>query len=462
MLVAPLMSPIIGIGLASITGDSKLLRDAASALLRGALLAVLIAFLLTWANRSLPFIALRPEELPGEVLARIRPSPIDLAIALAGGMAAAFAIAMPNISAALPGVAIATALMPPLCTVGVGLAAGRFDVARGASLLFITNGVTIAFAAMLVFVVLGFSPRSKENNRLMPRSLQVSALFTMVLLVPLTYYSVQFVQDATEKRTISEVVIEKVLLMENTELVDWDTGRDGNTLKLDITVRTFEPLRYEDSVQLQKDIGSGLQAAGILESMEKVEVIVNQVLAARLDPLVPPTQTPSFTPTFTSTPGPSPTPTKTLTPTPTVTTTPTETPTPTDTPTATPTSTSTPTPAQAEAYNIILPGLQLRQWPEGPVIGPRLREGTGLTVLYGMEVVNGLIWVEVRDPEGRVGWIPAAYLTIITPTATSTPTATLTNTSMPSNTPTSTLTITSVSTRTVSPTITASPSTPTP
>jgi uncharacterized hydrophobic protein (TIGR00271 family) len=111
MLVAPLMSPIIGLGLGSITGDSYLMRNATSALTRGAILATLISFALTWINRYLPFIVLQVD-LPAEVIARTHPSPIDLTVALAGGLAAAYALAQPHLSAALPGVAIATALMP--------------------------------------------------------------------------------------------------------------------------------------------------------------------------------------------------------------------------------------------------------------------------------------------------------------------------------------------------------------
>lgn len=130
MLVAPLISPIIGFGLAALTGDATLLRNAGITLVRGAVAAIFISALLTLVNRWLPFLTL--QELPEEVLARTHPSPIDLTIALAGGMAAAFALAMPSISAALPGVAIATALMPPLCTVGIGVAMGRWDVAGGA------------------------------------------------------------------------------------------------------------------------------------------------------------------------------------------------------------------------------------------------------------------------------------------------------------------------------------------
>ena len=190
-------------------------------------MAVLIAYLLTWVNGHLPFIPLQGQELPGEVLARIRPSPIDLGIALAGGMAAAFALAMPDISAALPGVAIATALMPPLCTIGIGLAIKRWDVAGGASLLFVTNAVTIAFAATLVFFLLRFSPPRKKSGPRLPRSLIIAAMLTLSLLIPLTYVSIQFVQQAAQDRTISEVVAEKVTALPNTELVVWQPQRGG-------------------------------------------------------------------------------------------------------------------------------------------------------------------------------------------------------------------------------------------
>ncbi len=340
MLVAPLMSPIIGLGLASLTGDGRLLRDAASALLRGAVLAILISTALTWIETLLPFVVFQGQNLPGEVMARVRPSPLDLAVALFGGLAAAFALVMPNISAALPGVAIATALMPPLCTVGIGVAMGNWSVAGGASLLFLTNAVTIAFASTLVFFSLGFTPRYRENSRRVPRSLLISAMLTFLLLVPLTYYTVQFVRQATQDRLISEVVNEKVRGMESVDLVGLQTDRQENTLRLDITVRTTRPLLYEDSLRLQEEIGSGLQAAGVLNSIEKVQVAVNQVLTARLDPLVPPTLTSTPTATQTFTPGPSPT----SSPTPTSTATHTTTPTLTQTPTQTPTDKPTPTP----------------------------------------------------------------------------------------------------------------------
>jgi len=399
MLVAPLMSPIIGLGLASLTGDTKLLRDAISALGRGALLAVLMSALLAAVNRYLPFITL--QELPQEVLARIRPSPIDLTIALAGGLAAAFALAQPGLSAALPGVAIATALMPPLCTVGIGIALGRWDVAGGAALLFVTNAVTIAFAATLIFFILGFSPR-RENGGRLPRSLVASALFTLALLIPLTVLSIRFVQQASENRNINTVVSEEVGKYD-AELIGLQINQDGDLLQMSITLRRTEQLSYEDVVALQKGIAFRLQ--------QPVAVVVNEVLVARLDPHVPPT----FTPTATLV-------TLTSTPTPTATSTPTPTSTSTRTPTLTPSATATP--SQARVVNTGGLGARLRQSPGGPIIAA-LGEGTRVTVLYGYEVVDGLVWLEVQDEAGRVGWIPQIYLVVVTLTPSPTPNATV-------------------------------------
>jgi len=400
MLVAPLMSPIIGLGLASLTGDTRLLRDSASALGRGALLAIGISALLGWVNRYLPFVSLL--ELPTEVLSRTHPGPIDLTIALAGGLAAAYALAQPSISAALPGVAIATALMPPLCTVGVGVAMGRWDVAGGALLLFVTNAVTITFAAMLIFVLLGFTPR-RENNRKVMSSLAVTAVLTVVLLVPLTIISARFVRQAAENRQINIIVTEVVQSLD-AELVDNKVAMDGNTVQMTLTLRTAHSLSYQDVVNLQGEIALQLQ--------KPVSVKVNQVIAAQLDPLIPPTFTPTptlvtLTPTLTAT--------STVTPIPTLTAT--------STVTLTPTATSTPSTARIRNTQPLGWAVDLLQTPGGASIA-RLREGSYVTVLYGYQIMDGLVWLEVMDNQDRLGWIPQIYLTIVTQTPTITPSTT--------------------------------------
>lgn len=430
MLVAPLMSPIIGLGLGSIRGDDHLLKEGASALLRGAALAVLIATLLTLGNRLLPFLPLTADTLPSEVMARTRPTPMDLGVALAGGLAAAFALAMPHISAALPGVAIATALLPPLSVVGIGLAYQRWDVAGGAVLLFVTNSVAISASAMLVFFALGFTPRSVEKvGRVfgLPRSLVVLSLVTMLLLAPLTLISVQFVREANTARftaernnQIQQIASEAVAEFAQAEVTEWQIRDEANVLILEITVRTSSLFRYADMLELRDAIGGRLQSENLLSEGQEFQLLLNQVQAQRLDPQIPPTATNTPLPTYTATPGPSPTVTASTRPTATTTALPSETPLPTHTSTPLPTITGTPTIYPGLVANVFFPGLQLRQSPGGPPIAA-LHAGEALTVLYGLEIADGLVWVEVQDAAGRVGWIPQVYVLTQTPTVSATP-----------------------------------------
>jgi hypothetical protein len=231
--------------------------------------------------------------------------------------------------------------------------------------------------------------------------------------------SYRLFETANDNRMIEMVLNEEVDKIEDAELIDWKATSSGETLELDIVLRTLRLFRYEDSVALQKAIADQLQ--------RPVAVIINQVHAAQLDPLVPPTATPTPSPTLTSTPGPSPTLTYTSTKKPTSPPTPSETATPTKTATFTATPTSTHTPALAKVVNTAVPGLRLRQWPAGPEIAV-LRQGEPLIVLYGRRVLDGLVWLEVEDKEGRVGWIPEFYVFIVTLTPTNTPTPTMTGT----------------------------------
>jgi uncharacterized hydrophobic protein (TIGR00271 family) len=385
------MSPIIGLGLASITGNGKLVEEALTALLSGAGLAILLSTIMTIVNRHLPFVVL--QELPTEVLSRTHPSPIDLVIALAGGLAAAYALTRPNISAALPGVAIATALMPPLCTIGIGLALGDWSVAGGAGLLFVTNAVTIAFSSALIFFLRGFAPETPIKYHHVSRTLLLSSSLTFLLLIPLSLFSIKFVNEANENRTINDVVNAEVAAMNGAELIELDVQHTSNKLSMVITIRTNTPLRYEQVTELQRSIATSLQRA--------VSLKVNQVLAEQFNPLIPPTFTPTLTPTPTNTPGPSPTATFILTATATFTVTP----------------STTPTPGLVQVVNTAIPQLRIYQSPGGPIIG-QIRAGQVLTLLYGRQEFGGLIWVEVMDEEGRIGWIPEIYLIQIAPTPT--------------------------------------------
>jgi uncharacterized hydrophobic protein (TIGR00271 family) len=410
MLVAPLMSPILGIGLGSLTADTKLARDAFTALIRAALLSILLSALITLSNIYLPFV---PSliEIPNEILSRTQPTPNDLVIALAGGLAASYALAQPHLSAALPGVAIATALMPPLSTIGIGIALGRWDITIGAALLFLTNAVTIAFSAMLIFFLEGFRPRYLKDNDQPQRTLMISGLLTGILLIPLTILGARLVTQSQEYRLINNIVETEVAEILNAETAEISIIRYDQELQLEVTIRSNIPPSHFQILAFQEALVARLDRS--------VALTVTHIRADILDPLIPPTYTPTpVTPTV----GPSPTYTPTFTTTPTMTATVTSSPTATvtTTPTHTPI-TPSPTPRQAIVVNAAMPLYNhLYQEPGGPVIATLSRNAV-LYDLYEQVTYEGLVWVRVRDEEGRMGWFPQRYLLYPTPTLTPTP-----------------------------------------
>ncbi len=148
MVVAMLLGPIIGISLALVDNDTKLLKIGLFTLASGALSVFVISFVLGTIHKDIP--------LTNEILARTSPNLIDLMIALTGGVAVAFATVSPRVNITFIGVAIATALVPPLSSVGILVARGEFGLSFGALLLTFTNAVAIQFASSVVLWLTGF------------------------------------------------------------------------------------------------------------------------------------------------------------------------------------------------------------------------------------------------------------------------------------------------------------------
>ena len=149
MLVSPLMGPIMGLGFGLATIESNLIKRSLVTLAAGMAVAVLVAMLIIWLSPI--------KDVTPELRARTQPTLLDLGVAVVGGIAGVYAI-MRKLSGVMVGVAIATALVPPLSTVGFGLVTGRFDFAMGAALLFLTNTLAIAFAATIVARLNHFGP----------------------------------------------------------------------------------------------------------------------------------------------------------------------------------------------------------------------------------------------------------------------------------------------------------------
>jgi uncharacterized hydrophobic protein (TIGR00271 family) len=194
MIVAPLMTPILGTALAVVLADRKHVVRSVLLVLGGALVVIAIGFVLGFLGAPLDAFATN-----GQVSSRIHPKLIDLIAALATGLVGAFALVRADISDTLPGVAIAISLVPPLAVVGLLLSVQRYSDATGAALLFGTNVAAIIATGAAVFLGYRIRDAAREGGitigHLRGRSLVVVASLLALVAVPLTAGSVSVARD---------------------------------------------------------------------------------------------------------------------------------------------------------------------------------------------------------------------------------------------------------------------------
>jgi len=256
MLVAMMLGPITGIALAIIDHRMPLLRKSLFTVIIGVSLVVLVGFIVGWLHKDQPLTA--------EILSRTQPTSMDLMIALAGGTAGAYAMVSPHLSVAVVGVAVATALVPPLAASGILLANGEMQLGLGALLLAATNILAIQFTNALVLWVLGFrrlvDDDYKSNTYL--TFLQRNAV-TLLLLGGLGAYltinlqtnAKQQVFESSVKEAINNYFIDQGNVLTNTQ---FDTSEDnqvvraivrGETLPSSYDVRQIETLITNDMAE---------------------------------------------------------------------------------------------------------------------------------------------------------------------------------------------------------------------
>ncbi|MDZ7654134.1 MAG: TIGR00341 family protein [Burkholderiaceae bacterium] len=176
MIVAMLLGPIVGVSLALVDSDPKSLLKSLLSLLSGAVVVLATAFIIGIVHRDMP--------ITSEIMARTVPNFLDLMIALAGGAAGAYATVSFRLSLALVGVAIATALVPPLSSVSILLARGEITLAFGALELAVVNLVAIQFSASVVLWLTGFRRVTRTSGEPITKFLKQN-LLSIVILVTL-------------------------------------------------------------------------------------------------------------------------------------------------------------------------------------------------------------------------------------------------------------------------------------
>lgn len=189
---------------------------------------------------------------------------------MAAGVVGAYAAARKDIPAALAGVAIAAALVPPICTVGLGIAAGDMGIARGASLLFVTNIVSVAVVGSVVFRWLGMRPTHEDHRE---RRRYLSAVLVAALALPAVFLLLRAAQEESV-----QVIVASDLesLFEGAEVTDLRTT-EGATLSVTAVIRSTEEITSAQVARAERLLSASIDQPVALE------VVVERVI--RPEPL---------------------------------------------------------------------------------------------------------------------------------------------------------------------------------
>jgi uncharacterized hydrophobic protein (TIGR00271 family) len=212
MLISPLMGPILGIGLAVGTNDLKTMTRSLKSLGVAAGISILT---------SMVYFLITPlGEVQSELIARTKPTLLDVLVAIAGGLAGIIAWTRKEKNTnVIPGVAIATALMPPLCTAGFALAKGKMDFFFGASYLFLINSVFISLATLVIVRFLGFPMVDFVDSMREKRAKRYISLAVILVCIPSAFTFWSAIQEGIFKSSAEKFITES-FMFENSEVIN--------------------------------------------------------------------------------------------------------------------------------------------------------------------------------------------------------------------------------------------------
>lgn len=261
MIIAPLMLPIRGLAFGALEGNIVLFRKSLIAIVVGTLLAIFLA----WLLGSL----VRLPEYGSEVFARSEPTLLDLGIAVAAGGISGFAKVQPKVSGTLAGTAIAVALMPPICVIGLGLSQADWLLSRGATLLYLTNLLGITLSCMLIFLITGYTPLARAH-----KALGWTLVLTAILLIPLSASFVDLINHARLEASLKQALVNKTNTFQLMELVKSKANWSSNPPQVRLTVRSKKILTPKQ-VQLleefvEKEMGQPFTLIFEVSQLEEV------------------------------------------------------------------------------------------------------------------------------------------------------------------------------------------------
>lgn len=291
MLISPLMGPIMGLGFGMGINDVSLLKKSGSSFLYATIVSLITS--------TIYFLITPLEDAHSEILARTSPNIYDVLIAIFGGLAIMLAFSSKLKGNVIPGVAIATALMPPLCTAGYGLATLQFHFFFGAFYLFIINSVFIALSTLAITRVLNFpliQSRKKEEE---VKARKIVWIVIIITILPSIYFGYTFVEQNKFEKSANEFIDNEAIFV-NDYLLKREIDVENKEITLifggqsieeeEITLLKSKLLKYEletSALEIKqgftslKDNSGDLQnnqlTLSLSESNNKVEMLQSKI-----------------------------------------------------------------------------------------------------------------------------------------------------------------------------------------
>lgn len=263
MLISPLMGPIMGTGLGAAVYDFDLVKRSLLNLSIATLISLIVSALYFWLSPL--------QQAQSELLARTTPTLWDVLIALFGGLAGVVGITRKEKSNVIPGVAIATALMPPVCTVGFGIATGQWRFAGGAMYLYTINCVFIALATIIGIRALGLKTHGFSTAAIAKKMKATLFFLALLTALPSAYLAVELVKDEVFRSNAQEF-IRKEFVFQNAQVVD---------SKIDPAKHTIDVSLVGDPIG--KDLLDNIEAKLAGANLSGTKIILHQMGDHRLN-----------------------------------------------------------------------------------------------------------------------------------------------------------------------------------
>lgn len=256
MLISPLMGPIMGVGLGAGINDFDLIKHSGKNLGFMVIISVLTS--------ALYFFLSPLSDAQSELLSRTTPTIWDVLIALFGGLAGIVAGSRKEKSNAIPGVAIATALMPPLCTAGYGLATAQWSYFFGAFYLFTINSVFISFSTLIIVRYLNYPQREFLDPVRATRAKKWIAAFVIVITLPSLFIAFNLVRSTVFEREAGQFVTEN-FVFDNAQVISKTATMTGDVKRIEVAL-IGEPVEQDviDNIKAKMKLNDRLGSAELI------------------------------------------------------------------------------------------------------------------------------------------------------------------------------------------------------